>query len=127
MLNADKRVLKIADFGIARILTEESTMSEKGSKKYMAPEVGTKLKYGLKSDIWLALFSFRKSFSQVLFRFLIFYISKTKRSLGIIFYEMVTYKVPFLYQEHTKEKELPELPPKYKEFNNLFKKYCDSF
>ena len=44
--------LKIADFGLARILTSTATISTVGTPVYMAPEIGHSNKYSLETDIW---------------------------------------------------------------------------
>ena len=44
--------LKIADFGLARILTSTATISTIGTLPYMAQEIGHSNKYSLETDIW---------------------------------------------------------------------------
>ena len=86
--------LKIADFGLARILTSTSTISTVGTPAFMAPEIGNKIKYDVKTDVW---------------------------ALAITFYEMVTYRVPFIPGNDTNE--MVTLPPPYEEYNYLLHKY----
>ena len=50
-MDKDKN-LKIADFGLARILTLTATISTIGTPPYMAPEIGNNNQYSLKTDIW---------------------------------------------------------------------------
>ena len=51
LMDKDKN-LKIADFGLARILTLTATISTIGTPPYMAPEIGNNNQYSLKTDIW---------------------------------------------------------------------------
>ena len=44
--------LKIADFGLARILKSTATISTVGTPPYMAPEIGYSNKFSLETDIW---------------------------------------------------------------------------
>ena len=44
------------------------------------------------------------------------------RSLGITFYEMVTYKVPYINQNDIYKKPIPNLPEEFSEYNDLLKK-----
>ena len=50
-MSEDKN-LKIADFGLARILTSAATVSTCGTPSYMAPEIGHNNNYSLEADIW---------------------------------------------------------------------------
>ena len=45
-------MLKIADFGIAKILLEPETKSNIGTEKYWSPEIHKGLKYNKNSDVW---------------------------------------------------------------------------
>jgi hypothetical protein len=61
--------VRICDFGIARTVDPEGTMTGKiGTYHYMAPEVINQSKYGLKADVF---------------------------SYGMMLWEMITHKVPF--------------------------------
>ena len=51
LLTIDLR-LKIADFGISKILDSTISSSNKGTYYYMSPEIIANEKYGLKCDIW---------------------------------------------------------------------------
>ncbi len=86
--------LKIADFGLARILTSTSTISTVGTPAFMAPEIGNKIRYDAKTDIW---------------------------ALAITFYEMVTFRVPFIPGDD--RNKILKLPPLYEEYNYLLHKY----
>lgn len=86
----DRPVLKIADFGFARYVEEESLMNTFcGTPLYMAPEIISHKKYTTKSDMW---------------------------SMGIILYEMAVGKKPFnprtlhelTHEVTTKEVDVPE-------------------
>ena len=48
--------------------------------------------------------------------------SYKSRSLGITFYQMVTYKVPYIDPDDINKKPTPKLPEEYGEYNNLLKK-----
>jgi serine/threonine protein kinase len=47
--------LKIADFGLAKILEAKSTNSFIGSPGYMSPEIWENKGYDFKSDVWCDL------------------------------------------------------------------------
>lgn len=67
-------LLKLGDFGFARVLESESMASTLcGSPLYMAPEILKSEKYDAKADLW---------------------------SIGAIIYEMVTGRPPFRAQNH---------------------------
>lgn len=69
LLSEDKKNLKIADFGFARVIGNEAlTATLCGSPLYMAPEVLRGDSYGAKADLW---------------------------SVGVILYEMVCGERPF--------------------------------
>jgi serine/threonine protein kinase len=44
--------LKVADFGLAKMLEARYTNSYIGSPAYMSPEIWGKKGYDLKSDVW---------------------------------------------------------------------------
>jgi serine/threonine protein kinase len=50
--------LKIADFGLAKILEAKSTNSCIGTPAYMSPEIWKKEGYDFKSDVWCELTKF---------------------------------------------------------------------
>jgi len=53
LLTDDKKTLKIADFGLAKDISETSASTVIGTAKYVAPEMLEGKKYdGKKSDIW---------------------------------------------------------------------------
>ena len=47
-------VLKIADFGLAKVLQSKYTNSDIGTPAYMAPEIWGRKGYNFKSDVWYA-------------------------------------------------------------------------
>ncbi|CAO0790614.1 unnamed protein product [Mucor circinelloides] len=72
--NDDLPVLKVADFGFARILPNASLADTLcGSPLYMGPEILSYKKYDAKADLW---------------------------SVGAVLYEMVTGRPPFRAQNH---------------------------
>lgn len=73
--------LKIADFGISRVLTRGELAGTKiGSIGYVAPEVYTNQGYDGKADMW---------------------------SLGVIVYEFLTGNNPFIFHAPTRSSALP--------------------
>ena len=42
-----------------------------------------------------------------------------KRALGVIFYEIITHKLPFDIYEDMSNIKIPKLPQNYEEYNNL--------
>lgn len=69
LMSRDKKILKIADFGFARIMDDEAfTQTQCGSPLYMAPEVLMGDEYTNKADLW---------------------------SVGVILYEMLCGERPF--------------------------------
>ena len=63
-------VVKIADFGVARVLTENGNMTaETGTYRWMAPEVIEHRPYNIKADVF---------------------------SFGIVVWELLTGQVPYL-------------------------------
>jgi NIMA (never in mitosis gene a)-related kinase len=63
-------ILKLGDFGIARVLNTTSDMAETviGTPYYLSPEIVQSNKYGFPTDIW---------------------------SLGVLFYEICALRPPF--------------------------------
>jgi NIMA (never in mitosis gene a)-related kinase len=63
-------LLKLGDFGIARVLNQTSEMAETvvGTPYYLSPEIVQSNKYGFPTDIW---------------------------SLGVLLYEMCALRPPF--------------------------------
>lgn len=80
--------LKIADFGFARVLPQQSLASTLcGSPLYMAPEILRYEKYDAKADLW---------------------------SLGAVIYECVTGKVPYRAQNHVELlQKIEKRPPRF--------------
>jgi serine/threonine protein kinase len=53
LLTGDKQTLKIADFGLAKDVSEQAARTIIGTEKYIAPEMLAGAEYdGLKSDMW---------------------------------------------------------------------------
>ena len=69
-LTQNRRVIKLGDFGIARVLTETGAMAKTscGTPYYMSPEICDGKSYNDRSDVW---------------------------SMGCLLYEMATLKCPF--------------------------------
>lgn len=70
LLSEDKKTIKIIDFGLSKIITNDLNKTICGSPLYMAPELLKHQKYNTKSDIW---------------------------SIGILLYEMIYGNTPFHY------------------------------
>jgi len=68
LLDRKKKVVKICDFGISKLLTKTNAMTTVGTAHYMSPEVVEGKSYNKKSDVW---------------------------SLGCILYELITLKRAF--------------------------------
>ncbi|OMJ69845.1 hypothetical protein SteCoe_32318 [Stentor coeruleus] len=68
-LDAKNADIKIGDFGFAKIMGSGMTCTQLGSPMYMAPEIFHDDQYTIKADIW---------------------------SLGIVFYEILTGRAPFI-------------------------------
>ncbi len=47
-----KNIIKITDFGLARVIEHTTHMSGAGTYPWMAPEVITKSHFSKKSDVW---------------------------------------------------------------------------
>ncbi|GAV05009.1 hypothetical protein RvY_15200 [Ramazzottius varieornatus] len=77
----DKLILKIADFGLAKIINKDlaTNSNQVGTDRYMAPEVATahRARYNGKADLW---------------------------SLGVILYESITGKLDYV------DTDVPEFP-----------------
>merc|ERR1719231_1461244 len=53
LLTGDKQTVKIADFGLAKDVSEDASRTIIGTAKYVAPEMLAGAEYdGLKSDMW---------------------------------------------------------------------------
>lgn len=50
--NSHEGILKIADFGISKILSGEMLTTNCGTPVYMAPEIWKMLEYDAKVDVW---------------------------------------------------------------------------
>ena len=79
LLTADRKTVKLCDFGISRLMKDaEVVIGKCGTPAYMAPEILLDQGYsGLKADIW---------------------------SLGVIFFALVTNNVPFMSESTEKLK-----------------------
>ncbi len=51
-----KNIIKITDFGLARVIEHTTHMSGAGTYPWMAPEVITKSDFSKKSDVWRYVF-----------------------------------------------------------------------
>lgn len=69
-VSADSSVLKLGDFGVAKVLDQTSQMAQTcvGTPSYLSPEICGRGRYNNKSDIW---------------------------SLGCVFYQIMTLRPPF--------------------------------
>lgn len=78
ILVGDKNIVKIADFGLARLIKETDYEARAGARfpiKWTAPEAATYSRFSIKSDVW---------------------------SFGIVLYEIITYgKVPYPSMSNT--------------------------
>ena len=106
--------VKLGDFGIS--LTVEGTIQTSkgfGTELYNSPELNKANKYNYKSDVWLVICQFG------CFLFIIFYL----RSLGISFYELAIYDLPFKYVDDISHKPYHDLPDYFsRKYNTLIKK-----
>lgn len=78
ILVGEKNIVKIADFGLARLIKEKEYEARAGARfpiKWTAPEAATHSKFSIKSDVW---------------------------SFGIVLYEIITYgRVPYPSMSNT--------------------------
>ena len=45
-------IIKLADFGLAKVIDQDTKVSYRGTRAYMSPEIVSKEKVSFKSDIW---------------------------------------------------------------------------
>jgi serine/threonine protein kinase len=70
LLSSDTRVIKVADFGLAKMLSSKRSRAASvvGTPEYMSPELCRGEAYGVASDVW---------------------------ALGCVLYELLTFRTPF--------------------------------
>lgn len=104
ILIKNDNVLKIADFGISKILKKDFTVTKVGSPAYWSPEIHKGGEYSYNSDVW---------------------------ALGVIFYEMCMRSLPFdgFNQNELKEnilnKTTPKLNKRYECFDYLLSRMLE--
>ena len=111
--------MKLGDFGISLAIDDENIKISKtiGSELYNSPEFNKENLYNQKSDIW-----YLNDFLSKLILFKIFGVFLS-RSLGVSFYELSVFELPFKFIDDISHKPFLDLKsPLSNIYNSLIKK-----